>query len=419
MPDHLGASVHVRTQHGRSTSERPSTSRNGRDRLLGTGQRVLAVGIAVLMSLTFLQASATSRVAQEAVRATTGAQTTTALIAFTQRESLATIVAVNRWLDGSASRRDLQIARALLARRLATADDAGQTAADLAGPEYRAALEALDSSWSSAQAGPLPPSGRSAAASNVGPTLVAFTEQSKHLTDRYQRFADEVLSATSEAVRGQNQRQLLLLLLTLGAGAVLVVWLARDVRRRYQAAAVMEFRATHDGLTGLANRAALLERVHSAIRREGEPGSIALLFIDLDDFKLVNDERGHRFGDDLLREVADRLLAAVGNDPGTTAARLGGDEFVVLRDRVSGEAEAKALAARVLDALARPVVLDGATVVVGASIGVSLGDPATASPAQLLGEADVAMYEVKRSGQGGYLVCDAKPVPLARSARPS
>ena len=402
MPDHPGASVHVRTQHGGSTSERPGTSRNGRDRLLGTGQRVLAVGIAVLMSLTFLQASATSRVSQDAVRATTGAQTTTALIAFTQRESLATIVAVNRWLDGSASRRDLQIARALLARRLATADDAGQTAADLAGPEYRAALEALDAAWSTAAPGPLASTARPAAASVVGPALIDFTEQSKHLTDRYQRYADDVLAATSEAVRGQNQRQLFLLLLTLGAGVVLLAWLARDVRRKYQAATVFEFRATHDGLTGLVNRSKLLERVHDAIRLEGEPGLIALMFIDLDDFKLVNDERGHRFGDRLLAEVAHRLSSTVGVVPGTTVARLGGDEFVVLCSRVSGPAEAGEVAARVLEVLAEPVFLGGEPVVVGASVGMALGDPETTSPEQLLGEADHAMYEAKRSDSAAY-----------------
>ena len=402
MPDHPGASVHVRKQPGRPTAAAAPVSNNGRDHLLNPAQRALAAGIAVLLLLTFLQASATSRSAEAAVRAATGAQTTTALVGFTQRESLATIVAVSQWLDGSATRRQLQIARALLARRLSTANDAGQTAAGLAGPKYRASLDALDAAWSTASPGPLASSARPAAASVVGPALIDFTEQSKHLTDRYQRYADDVLAETSEAVRGQNQRQLFLLLLTLGAGVVLLAWLARDVRRKYQAAAVLEFRATHDGLTGLVNRSKLLERVHDAIRLEDEPGLIALMFIDLDDFKLVNDERGHRFGDRLLAEVAHRLSSTVGDVPGTTVARLGGDEFVVLCSRVSGPAEAGAVAARVLEVLAEPVFLGGEQVVVGASVGVALGDPGTTSPEQLLGEADHAMYEAKRSDSGDY-----------------
>ena len=377
-------------------------ARGGRDRLLGRGQRLLALGIALLLLLSIAQASRTARAAEAAVGATTGTQTTTSLVGFTQRESLATIVAVNSWVDGLATKRQLQIARALLARRLSTANDDGTTAYQLAGQEYRDALDALDRAWADAPSGVLPSDQQVATAARVAPHLIEFTEQSKHLTDRYQQFADDVLAATSESVRAQNQRQLALLVLTLGAGAVLLVWLARDVRRKYRAASVLQFRATHDALTGLVNRPELFERVHSAIRQEGAPGSIALLFIDLDGFKQVNDERGHRFGDVLLGEVADRLLAAVGNDAGTTVARLGGDEFVVLRDRVESEVEAEVLAVRVLEVMAAPVVVDGDAVVVGASIGVALADPATTSPEQLLGQADLAMYEVKRSTPGTF-----------------
>ena len=121
MEDVRVGAFHVRNQHGRPTAAAAPVSNNGRDHLLNPAQRVLAAGIAVLLLLTFLQASATSRSAEAAVRATTGAQTTTALVGFTQRESLATIVAVSQWLDGSATRRQLQIARALLARRPSTA----------------------------------------------------------------------------------------------------------------------------------------------------------------------------------------------------------------------------------------------------------------------------------------------------------
>ena len=395
-----------RSQGGSGSGRRGVPVNDGHDRLLGRSQRILAAGIGVLLVLTILQASATARTAQDAVRATTGAQTTTALIGFTQRESLATIVAVNQWVDGLSTRRQLQIARALLARRLSTANDSGTTAAELSGPDYRAALKALDEAWANAPSGVLPKDLQAKTSAQLAPQLIEFTEQSKHLTDRYQQYADDVLAQTSEAARSQNQRQMVLLLLTLGSAGVLLFWLARDVRRKFQAAAVLEFRATHDGLTGLVNRTELYERIHAAIRIEDEPGLIALLFLDLDGFKQVNDERGHRCGDELLGEVADRLLDAVGGDPGTTVARLGGDEFVVLCDRVRDVAAAEDVASRVVAALSVPVVIGGREVAAVASIGVALAPPDSASPEQLLADADAAMYRVKRSAPGTYLVND-------------
>src|SRR5688500_5716020 len=145
-----------------------------------------------------------------------------------------------------------------------------------------------------------------------------------------------------------------------------VVVTARDVTERAELEAQLAHQAFHDPLTGLANRARLRERVrHALTRQERRPERVAVLFLDLDDFKTVNDSLGHASGDRLLVVVAERLLNATrGCD---TVARLGGDEFAVLLEATRGDEDAVAVAERVLHALATPVVLDGAELVVGAS----------------------------------------------------
>ena len=146
-------------------------------RLFSTGQRVLAVVVVVLLVLTVLQAARTSQTSVEAVDATTGAQTTTSIIGFTQRESLGTAVVVERWLAGQSSRRDLQIARALLARRLAPGDDRGVTAGYRSGKDYLDSLKALDAAWADAPPGVLPEDRRKDFVRTVGHAVVEFTEQ--------------------------------------------------------------------------------------------------------------------------------------------------------------------------------------------------------------------------------------------------
>ncbi|MFM7064040.1 MAG: putative bifunctional diguanylate cyclase/phosphodiesterase [Actinomycetes bacterium] len=389
---------------------------------------------------------------------------------------------------------------------------------------------------------------------SVGPAVVEFTEQSKHLSDRYQQLADDVLAETTENARYNNQLEFLLLGLTLATSFVLLAWLARDVRRKYREASAaiehdredldtarqaldraaafdrgeavvleqiiagrtladvleqsvelansridgarfrlvvggslldparfagavplrqdavpedlsevevvaewdlpvdegvpagllqlvwvvgpaerdevdrvgrrcadlcavatnrhhaaerLRFQATHDALTGLVNRAELLDQARAAMRRDGDGGSVAVLFVDLDRFKLVNDSLGHKSGDQLLVEVADRLRSLAGTDPHLTVARLGGDEFVILCVGVSRLADAEAVADRVAAALVEPVEIDDAEVFVNASIGVAFASPQMDSPEQLLRNADVAMYRAKRAKSGNYVVYNA------------
>ena len=175
-------------------------------------------------------------------------------------------------------------------------------------------------------------------------------------------------------------------------------------RRVERQAAESGHRAQHDALTGLANRALLSERVDDAVRAAGPSGAaVALLLVDLDRFKEVNDTLGHHVGDLLLQCVAARLAGAVRERD--TVARLGGDEFAVLLPTVGGVAEAERLAKRLLHTLQQPVELDGITVDVGGSIGVGLYPDHCADTRQLFQHADLAMYTAKRARLGTAVYC--------------
>jgi diguanylate cyclase (GGDEF)-like protein len=158
-------------------------------------------------------------------------------------------------------------------------------------------------------------------------------------------------------------------------------------------------------VTSLANRALFSDRVEHALMRaqRGVP-DIAVMFIDLDDFKTVNDSLGHEAGDRVLQEVARRLLIAV--RPTDTVARFGGDEFAVLLEGVSDSPEAAYAAARILQALELPTEIESKQVFPRASIGICLVDRESAVPdaAELLRNADVAMYMAKRDSKGSYRV---------------
>lgn len=153
-------------------------------------------------------------------------------------------------------------------------------------------------------------------------------------------------------------------------------------------------RALHDPLTQLPNRVLFLDRVnHALLQREDASAHVGVLFVDLDDFKGVNDTLGHAAGDQVLVAVAERLRACL--RPGDTAARLGGDEFAILC-QISGPDEADSVAARLLDALLQPVRAEGTSVRVRASIGIAVGRCGGESDAAaLIGAADAAMYDVK------------------------
>jgi diguanylate cyclase (GGDEF)-like protein/PAS domain S-box-containing protein len=174
--------------------------------------------------------------------------------------------------------------------------------------------------------------------------------------------------------------------------------MVQDVTERKRLEAELAHSARHDVLTGLANRALLRERAAAVLDPSNERrDAVALLFIDLDDFKTVNDSLGHAEGDRLLREIAHRLGEVTrGTD---TVARLGGDEFAILLEDAPTADLALDAAAHVLTALRRPVALRGAEVVVGGSIGVARAADSEGVDA-LLRNADVAMYRAKQIGKG-------------------
>ncbi|MEM9711224.1 MAG: EAL domain-containing protein, partial [Actinomycetota bacterium] len=180
-------------------------------------------------------------------------------------------------------------------------------------------------------------------------------------------------------------------------GETVVTLFARDISERKSFEAELEHLASHDSLTGLPNRATVLRTIQRARRRAKRIRSnVAVMFIDLDGFKAVNDTRGHQVGDALLREVAVRLLEQV--RPYDTVGRLGGDEFVIVLDDIPEE-EAEATAHRVLAELRRPITFEE-EIRIGASIGLAVDDGHRPGDAdQLLQEADLAMYRAKHGGR--------------------
>jgi diguanylate cyclase (GGDEF)-like protein len=161
--------------------------------------------------------------------------------------------------------------------------------------------------------------------------------------------------------------------------------------------------ALHDPLTGLANRTLLLERLGAAMDRCRRTDSlVALMYIDLDTFKAVNDTFGHRVGDEVLTIVAQRLTALL--RPGDTVARLGGDEFAVLCDDIADASHLEPIADRVNDAFLQPFGVTTGPVEVRASIGIAIGNWTSTTPERILESADSAMYEAKRRGGGHALL---------------
>ena len=183
----------------------------------------------------------------------------------------------------------------------------------------------------------------------------------------------------------------------IGGEVVGRVWSFRDVTEHRRLQNELTHQAFHDPLTGLANQALFRNRVdHATSRLERQGGQLAVLFIDLDDFKTVNDSLGHSTGDDLLRMVSGRLTECLRN--GDTAARLGGDEFAVLIEAVDGPEAADHIASRFMAALEEPVELGAKLVTTTASIGIAFGDASTNAD-EMLRNADLAMYTAKGSGK--------------------
>ena len=194
----------------------------------------------------------------------------------------------------------------------------------------------------------------------------------------------------------------LLSLLVLARLAGLVGILARDVAQRRTLEAQLTFQAFHDPLTGLTNRRRFVEAAEAALARRAGSGTVAALFLDLDDFKKVNDSLGHAAGDALLIAVAERIRGDLRATD--VAARLGGDEFGVLLTEIPDEAFAVAVSGRLLARLIEPIEVAGVTIEVGASVGIAVDSPAMRTVDDLLSDADVAMYQAKALGKGRFQV---------------
>lgn len=174
-----------------------------------------------------------------------------------------------------------------------------------------------------------------------------------------------------------------------------------DVHERRQAQAHIAHMAHHDVLTGLPNRLLFGERLREAYRLDGGRSSgVALMWVDLDRFKEVNDTLGHAAGDQVLRSVAERISSALRE--GDTVARLGGDEFAVIQAQGNQPAAAAALAARLTELLGQPFLAGGQEVQIGVSIGIALPRDGAGSPDELMQQADMALYRAKDLGRGKF-----------------
>ena len=198
---------------------------------------------------------------------------------------------------------------------------------------------------------------------------------------------------------------------------------ARDITERVQAEEVINFQAYHDLLTGLPNRALFKDRLSVAVANAKRSGAKpAVMFIDLDRFKIINDSLGHTMGDSLLQAVCERFQQCIRN--GDTLSRFGGDEFTLLLPDVPDSEIAGQVADKMLASIKRPFEIKGHKIYIGASIGVSIYPEGGDTLDRLIKSADVAMYKVKKSGKNGYKLfsaemtsCSAKRLQLEQDLR--
>ncbi|HEX2024371.1 MAG TPA: EAL domain-containing protein [Acidimicrobiales bacterium] len=201
-------------------------------------------------------------------------------------------------------------------------------------------------------------------------------------------------------------------------GAVVrLIGTLQDITERKRAEEEIAFQATHDALTRLPNRVLFMDRLsHALARRRRNPSGLAVLFLDLDRFKWLNDSLGHAAGDEVLVSVATRLRQAL--RPGDTLARFGGDEFVVLCEDVTSEAAALALAQRLRTALEAPIEVGGEETTLTLSVGIAYASPTSAAETaeELVRDADAAMYRAKERGRDRHELFDitTRLIALAR-----
>lgn len=181
--------------------------------------------------------------------------------------------------------------------------------------------------------------------------------------------------------------------------------IVRDITERKMLQEQLAHQAFHDSLTNLPNRALFMDRLPQALARSERRGDfVAVLFLDLDDFKVINDSLGHKAGDQMLIEVGRRLLSSV--RAGDSVARLGGDEFTILLEDMTDISEATVVAERIAEQLRAPFHLEGHEVFVTTSIGIATSTLGHNTPEALLRNADIAMYEAKAKGKAIYKVFD-------------
>jgi diguanylate cyclase (GGDEF)-like protein len=184
-----------------------------------------------------------------------------------------------------------------------------------------------------------------------------------------------------------------------------VALLSGSIVERDQLQIRLAHQATHDSLTGIGNRPAAISAIQAAIQRAARTAAtVAVLFVDLNDFKAVNDSHGHRVGDEVLRQIAARLTADLRQ--GDFVARLGGDEFVVVADGIEDVAEATDLARRIIDTVGLPIDFEGAHIRIGAAVGVALTLDGPEEPLRLLANADAAMYRAKLHDRSAIEIFD-------------
>jgi diguanylate cyclase (GGDEF)-like protein len=258
------------------------------------------------------------------------------------------------------------------------------------------------------------PSGDGALLSQFLPELLRAT-----LVEAYAgvvRSGQALLEERQQVVAGDGPEWLEHHVVPLGEG-VAVTW--RDISQRHRAEERLKYLAQVDSLTGLPNRSVFSDRLEQALlraRRSGRP--FALLFLDIDHFKEVNDRFGHAGGDALLRKLAERLRRSVRS--ADTVARLAGDEFTVILEELHEIADADRVAATVLRIARAPMQLDGQELTITLSIGIAIYESGDTGTTELLNRADSALYAVKRAGRNGfqrYSAALAEVPPDAAQAR--
>jgi diguanylate cyclase (GGDEF)-like protein len=206
------------------------------------------------------------------------------------------------------------------------------------------------------------------------------------------------------AVAGAPARLVGSVVILMPVAVCVALLISSHVRALGEARELMTFQATHDALTGLPNRAESIAQLHAALSRgQRKSELIAVLYLDLDAFKSVNDTLGHRAGDDVLRAVGDRLRGEI--RAGDTAGRLGGDEFVVVLESLVSEELALDIGERIVGVLSHPFrLVDGRIARIGASVGITFNLDGSVDAEGVLHEADLALYRAKSQGRGQVVV---------------